>query len=159
MSYAILMRRIRILHSFSVVFLYWSASSSDSDPQYANIDERKRKRMLSNRESARRSRMRKQKRLQDLVQEVNALQKDNSQISEKIGVATQYYIEMQSANNVLRAQAMELTERLRSLNSVLQVVEEADGYAIDIPEIPEPWQLPCSIQPIMALVDMFEYDG
>ncbi|KAK5783774.1 hypothetical protein V6Z11_A11G120600 [Gossypium hirsutum] len=136
-----------------------SASSSDSDPQYANIDERKRKRMLSNRESARRSRMRKQKRLQDLVQEVNALQKDNSQISEKIGVATQYYIEMQSANNVLRAQAMELTERLRSLNSVLQVVEEADGYAIDIPEIPEPWQLPCSIQPIMALVDMFEYDG
>ncbi|TYJ09149.1 hypothetical protein E1A91_A11G121100v1 [Gossypium mustelinum] len=136
-----------------------SASSSDSDPQYANIDERKRKRMLSNRESARRSRMRKQKRLQDLVQEVNALQKDNSQISEKIGVATQYYIEMQSANNVLRAQAMELTERLRSLNSVLQVVVEADGYAIDIPEIPEPWQLPCSIQPIMALVDMFEYDG
>lgn len=136
-----------------------SSSDSDSDPQYANIDERKSKRMLSNRESARRSRMRKQKRLQDLVEEVSALQKDNSQISERISVATQRYIEMQSANHVLRAQAMELTERLRSLNSVLHVVEEVGGYAVDIPDILEPWQLPCPIQPIMASVDMFECDG
>ncbi|KAE8722843.1 CP12 domain-containing protein 1 [Hibiscus syriacus] len=162
------MRRIRILHSFSVVFLYWfymasaqgSATSSDSDPRYVNIDERKRKRMLSNRESARRSRMRKQKQLEDLVEEVSALQKGNKQISEKIGVTTQRYVEMQSSNNVLRAQAMELTERLRSLNSVLHIVEEVGGYDIDIPEIPDPllkpWQLPCPIQPVMASVDMFE---
>ncbi|XP_039061851.1 bZIP transcription factor 53-like [Hibiscus syriacus] len=137
-----------------------SATSSDSDPRYVNIDERKRKRMLSNRESARRSRMRKQKQLEDLVEEVSALQKGNKQISEKIGVTTQRYVEMQSSNNVLRAQAMELTERLRSLNSVLHIVEEVGGYDIDIPEIPDPllkpWQLPCPIQPVMASVDMFE---
>ncbi|KAH1130319.1 hypothetical protein J1N35_001697 [Gossypium stocksii] len=130
-----------------------SASSSDSD-------ERKRKRMLSNRESARRSRIRKQKQLEDLVNEVSALQKDNSQLSEKINVATQRYAEMECANNVLRAQAMELTERLRSLNSVLHIVEEVSGYAVDIPEIPDPlmkpWQIPCPVQPIMALADMFE---
>ncbi|XWS31819.1 hypothetical protein CRYUN_Cryun23aG0109000 [Craigia yunnanensis] len=136
------------------------ASSSDSDPRYANIDERKRKRMLSNRESARRSRMRKQKQLEDLVNEVSALQKDNSQLSERINVTTQRYIEMESANNVLRAQAMELTERLQSLNSVLHIVEEVSGYAVDIPEILDPqlkpWQLPCLIQPIMASADMFE---
>ncbi|MBA0548668.1 hypothetical protein Golob_019754 [Gossypium lobatum] len=129
------------------------ASSSDSD-------ERKRKRMLSNRESARRSRIRKQKQLEDLVNEVSALQKDNSQLSEKINVATQRYAEMECANNVLRAQAMELTERLRSLNSVLHIVEEVGGYAVDIPEIPDPlmkpWQIPCPVQPIMALADMFE---
>ncbi|MBA0704294.1 hypothetical protein Golax_016563 [Gossypium laxum] len=129
------------------------ASSSDSD-------ERKRKRMLSNRESARRSRIRKQKQLEDLVNEVSALQKDNSQLSEKINVATQGYAEMECANNVLRAQAMELTERLRSLNSVLHIVEEVSGYAVDIPEIPDPlmkpWQIPCPVQPIMALADMFE---
>ncbi|KAG4138411.1 hypothetical protein ERO13_D07G132900v2 [Gossypium hirsutum] len=129
------------------------ASSSDSD-------ERKRKRMLSNRESARRSRIRKQKQLEDLVNEVSALQKDNSQLSEKINVATQRYAEMECANNVLRAQAMELTERLRSLNSVLHIVEEVSGYAVDIPEIPDPlmkpWQIPCPVQPIMALADMFE---
>ncbi|MBA0790726.1 hypothetical protein Gohar_015357 [Gossypium harknessii] len=129
------------------------ASSSDSD-------ERKRKRMLSNRESARRSRIRKQKQLEDLVNEVSALQKDNGQLSEKINFATQRYAEMECANNVLRAQAMELTERLRSLNSVLHIVEEVSGYAVDIPEIPDPlmkpWQIPCPVQPIMALADMFE---
>lgn len=105
--------------------------------------------------------MRKQKQLEDSVNEVSALQKDNSQLSEKINIATQRYIEMESANNVLRAQAMELTERLRSLNSVLHIVEEVSGFAVDIPEIPdsilEPWQLPCPIQPVMASADMFEY--
>ncbi|KAL4360482.1 hypothetical protein GQ457_04G029330 [Hibiscus cannabinus] len=137
------------------------ASSSDSDPRYANIDERKRKRMLSNRESARRSRMRKQKQLGDLAEEMSTLQKENSQISERISAAAQRYIEMQSANNVLRAQAMELTDRLRSLNSVLHIMEEVGGYDVVIPEIPdpllEPWQLPCPIQPIFASVDMLEY--
>ncbi|XWS36102.1 hypothetical protein CRYUN_Cryun20dG0055400 [Craigia yunnanensis] len=137
-----------------------ASSGSDSDPRYANIDERKRKRMLSNRESARWSRMRKQKQLEDLVNEVSTLQKENSQLSEGINVTTQRYIEMESANNVLRAQAMELTERLRSQNSVLHIVEEVSGYAVEIPEIPDPllkpWQLPCPIQPIMASADMFE---
>ncbi|OMP06523.1 hypothetical protein CCACVL1_01532 [Corchorus capsularis] len=137
-----------------------ASSGSDSDPRYANVDERKRKRMLSNRESARRSRMRKQKQLEDLVNEASALQKDNSRVSEAINVATQRYIEMESANNVLRAQAMELTERLRSLNSVLHIVEEVSGYDVEIPEIPDPllkpWQLPCPVQPIMASADMFE---
>ncbi|KAK8636106.1 hypothetical protein V6N13_004816 [Hibiscus sabdariffa] len=136
------------------------ASSSDSDPRYANIDEKKRKRMLSNRDSARRSRIRKQKQLEDLVNEVSALQKDNGQLSEKISVATQRYMEMENANNVLRAQAMELTERLRSLNSVLHIVEEVGGYAVEIPEIPDPlmkpWQLPCPIQSIMASADVLE---
>ncbi|XP_022757889.1 bZIP transcription factor 53-like [Durio zibethinus] len=136
------------------------ASSSDSDPRYASIDERKRKRMLSNRESARRSRMKKQKQLEDLVNEESTLQKENSQLSERINVTTQHYIQMESANNVLRAQAMELTERLRYLNSVLHIVEEVSGYAVDIPEIPdpqmEPWQLTFPIQPIMASADMFE---
>ncbi|XWS46562.1 hypothetical protein CRYUN_Cryun14cG0078500 [Craigia yunnanensis] len=116
-----------------------ASSGSDSDPRYANIDERKRKRMLSNRESAR---------------------KENSQLSEGINVSTQRYIVMESANNVLRDQAMELTERLRSLNSVLHIVEEVSGYAVEIPEIPDPllkpWQLPCLVQPIMASADMFE---
>ncbi|KAK8711481.1 hypothetical protein V6N13_146763 [Hibiscus sabdariffa] len=137
-----------------------SASSSDSDPRSVNIDERKRKRMLSNRESARRSRMRKQKQLEDLAEEASALQKGNSQISEKINVTTQRYVEMQSANSVLRAQAMELTERLRSLNSVLHIAEEVSGHDIDIPEVPDPllkpWQLHCPIQPIMTSVDNFE---
>ncbi|KAJ4884856.1 basic region/leucine zipper motif 53 [Raphanus sativus] len=123
---------------------------SDSDPRYAAVtDERKRKRMISNRESARRSRMRKQKQLGDLINEVTVLKNDNAKIAEQVDAATRKYVEMESKNDVLRAQASELTERLRSLNSVLEMVEEISGQALDIPEIPDsmqnPWQVPCPI--------------
>uniref|UniRef100_A0A6N2LYS2 BZIP domain-containing protein n=1 Tax=Salix viminalis TaxID=40686 RepID=A0A6N2LYS2_SALVM len=135
-----------------------ASSGSDSDPRYANLDERKRKRMISNRESARRSRMRKQKQMEDLVNEASKLQNENNQLMQGINAAHQRRMEMESANNVLRAQAVELTERLRSLNSVLQVVEEVSGLSMEIPEIPdtmlELWQLPCSVPPIMASADM-----
>ncbi|KAF2304779.1 hypothetical protein GH714_037940 [Hevea brasiliensis] len=99
-------------------------SGSDSDPRYASIDERKRKRMISNRESARRSRMRKQKQMGDLVNEASLLQNENDRLRQNINDNTQRYVEIESANSVLRAQAMELTERLLSLNSVLQIAEE-----------------------------------
>lgn len=128
------------------------SSGSDSDPKYANIDERKRKRMISNRESARRSRMKKQQHLEELMSQVTQLKSENSHISQRIDSATQLYIAVESENNVLRAQLMELTDRLRSLNSLLQIVEEVSGLAMDIPEIPEnllePWQMPCPIQPM-----------
>ncbi|KAB1210130.1 Ocs element-binding factor 1 [Morella rubra] len=136
-----------------------ASSGSDSDPRYAAVDERKRKRMLSNRESARRSRVRKQKQLEDLTNEVSRLQMGNSQLVQSINAKEQAYVAFESANNVLRAQTMELTDRLRSLNSVLQIIEEVSGFAVDIPEIPDPllnpWQLQCPIQPIMASADTF----
>ncbi|KAK9704786.1 hypothetical protein RND81_07G010900 [Saponaria officinalis] len=128
------------------------SSGSESDPRYANMDERKRKRMISNRESARRSRMRKQQHLDELIEQANNLKTQNTQLSQRIDTTSQLYIGIESENNVLRAQIMELTDRLRSLNSVLHIVEEVSGLAVDIPEIPdtllEPWQLPCPIQPI-----------
>ncbi|KAF3574467.1 hypothetical protein F2Q69_00062469 [Brassica cretica] len=111
--------------------------------------------MISNRESARRSRMRKQKQLGDLINEVTVLKNDNAKITEQVDVATRNYVEMESRNDVLRAQASELTERLRSLNSVLEMVEEISGQALDIPEI-NPWQVSCPMQPISASADMFD---
>ncbi|XP_015868637.3 bZIP transcription factor 53 [Ziziphus jujuba] len=137
-------------------------TSSGSDGSAASIDERKRKRMLSNRESARRSRMRKQKQLEDLTSEVSQLEIANNQLRQSINAKEQTFIHVESANNVLRAQAMELTDRLRSLNSVLQIVEDVSGLMVDIPEIPEiadpllkPWQVPYSTHPITASADMF----
>ncbi|CAN8280607.1 unnamed protein product [Cochlearia groenlandica] len=103
------------------------------------IMERKRKRMKSNRESARRSRMRKQKQLSDMINEVNVLKSDNTKMSEQVDEATSKYIEMESKNNVLRAQALELTHRLRSFNSMLEMVQEISGQSFDIPlHIPFP---------------------
>ncbi|KAJ4727802.1 BZIP transcription factor [Melia azedarach] len=127
------------------------SSGSDSVPRYALVDERKRKRMISNRESARRSRMRKQKQMEDLVNEVSQLESSNAMLRQNIDASVQRYIEMESANNILRAQAMELTDNLRSLNSVLQIWAEISGLNVEIPEIPDPlmkpWQLPCPMQP------------
>ncbi|GLU07269.1 hypothetical protein SLE2022_242330 [Rubroshorea leprosula] len=130
------------------------SSGSDTDPRYEVIDERKRKRMLSNRESAKRSRIKKQKQLEDLLNEVNTLKNENSQLVQSISIVSQRYAEIEGSNNILRAQAMELTERLDSLNSMLQIVGDDNSLAMDIPEVPEslmePWQLPCLVQPIMA---------
>lgn len=116
--------------------------------------------MESNRESARRSRMRKQKQLEDLTTEVSRLQIANNQILLSINSKEQAFVQMESSNSVLRTQAMELTDRLQSLNSVLQIVEEVSGLAVDIPEIPDPllkpWQLPYATQPISAFAEMFQ---
>ncbi|KAG6647999.1 hypothetical protein I3843_07G115700 [Carya illinoinensis] len=136
-----------------------SSGSDGGDPSLATVDERKRKRMLSNRESARRSRMKKQKQMEDLTNETSRLQMANSQLLQSISAKEQAYVAIESANNILRAQVMELTDRLRSLNSVLQIIEEVSGFSVDIPEIPDPlmntWQLHHQMQPIVASADLF----
>ncbi|XP_065030584.1 bZIP transcription factor 53-like [Musa acuminata AAA Group] len=136
------------------------ASSSEGDSQPTS-DERKRKRMISNRESARRSRMRKQQHLDDLINQAEQLKNQNSQIDVQINLATQQYVKVESENAILRAQLSELTERLHSINSVLRFIEEVSGMAMDIPEIPDPLlkplQLPRAAQPIMANADMLQF--
>lgn len=63
-------------------------SGSEEDLQ-ALMKQRKQKRMLSNRESARRSRLRKQKHLDDLTAQVDQIKKENGQIMRTLNVATQ----------------------------------------------------------------------
>ncbi|KAE8729035.1 putative HIT-type Zinc finger family protein [Hibiscus syriacus] len=75
--------------------------------------------MESNRESARRSRMRKQKHLDDLTAQVTQLAKENNQILTTITFTTQHYLNIEAENSVLRAQMMELSQRLDSLNEIL----------------------------------------
>lgn len=115
---------------------------------------------MSNRESARRSRMKKQQRMDELIGEVSQIKEENKRLNEMIDATSYLYLSIASDNNVLRAQVAELTERLRSLNSVLEIASEVSGLVLDIPEIPdpllEPWQLPCLIQPVPASLDMFQ---
>lgn len=137
-----------------------SGSPSDGvDSKIAMVDDKKRKRMQSNRESARRSRIRKQQHLDDMLSRVAQLQKENRQIVESINKTTELYTQVASENNVLNARIAELTDRLQSLNSVLQMVEDVSGLAVDIPELPttlmEPWQLPFPM-PVMASANMFQ---
>ncbi|KAJ6792911.1 putative ocs element-binding factor 1 [Iris pallida] len=135
-----------------------SSASSQEDPKLllGAEDQRKRKRMISNRESARRSRMRKQQRLDDLLAQAAQLRAENERISVRIGATSERLVGLDGGNAVLRAQVAELSDRLRSLGSVLRFVEEFSEVAVDVPEMPEdpllrPWQLPCPAPyPVMA---------
>lgn len=151
-------------------------NSGSEESLQALMDQRKRKRMISNRESARRSRMRKQKHLDDLMAQVAQLRKDNHQIITSINIATRHYMNIESENSVLRAQLGELTHRLHSLNEIISFLDASNnnddddgngGAAAAIFEatsmINEPafdnFMNPLNLsylnQPIMASADMF----
>lgn len=131
----------------------------DSSPEQDSLvsDERKRKRMQSNRESARRSRMKKQLHLDTLIAEGERLKADNADMEARINPMNQQYVMVEKENQVLRAQHAELAERLQSLNSILRIYEEFMGVSMDIPDMPEsqpvpvmkPWQLPV-LDPIVT---------
>ncbi|CAA0821987.1 basic leucine-zipper 44 [Striga hermonthica] len=156
-----------------------SGNSSSGSPPVRNSGSygdtqnlRKRKRMESNRESARRSRQRKQRQLDDLTDQVARLRKDNGQISGSIDLTTQHCVRVEAENSVLRARVAELTQRLRSLNEILNLmcsagagdaaaggcVFEAEGFTgqgfgdglwntVGFNQV----------QPIMASAEMFDY--
>ncbi|PQM35717.1 bZIP transcription factor 53-like [Prunus yedoensis var. nudiflora] len=69
-------------------------SGSEEDLQVL-MDQRKRKRMISNRESARRSRMRKQKHLDDLMAQMAELKKENNQIITSVNITSQHYMNIE----------------------------------------------------------------
>ncbi|KAL5557384.1 hypothetical protein UlMin_039620 [Ulmus minor] len=129
------------------------ASSGDS-----GSDQKKRKRMLSNRESARRSRMRKQKHLDDLNGQVAQLRKDNSQILTSINITAQLFVNIEAENSVLRAQMAELTNRLQALNDIINCINSS--VVCGFGQFEEPWvnsSFPVNQQPIMASADDHTY--
>ncbi|WMV27664.1 hypothetical protein MTR67_021049 [Solanum verrucosum] len=135
-------------------------NNSGCDEVLMVVDERKRKRMQSNRESARRSRMRKQKHLDDLMCQVTQLKKENSNILSSINMTTQQYGNVEAENSVLRAQMMELTQRLQSLNEILTYINNSNNNNINNNYYYQedfqinPWNLMYVNQPIMASADM-----
>ncbi|KAI4339896.1 hypothetical protein MLD38_024781 [Melastoma candidum] len=102
-------------------------SGSEANTQNSNssgdlIDQRKRKRMESNRESAQRSRMRKQKHVDDLTAQILHLTRENVQILTGINAAAQHLVTVEAENSVLRAQVTELGQRLQSLDEILDFI-------------------------------------
>ncbi|XP_031268989.1 bZIP transcription factor 44-like [Pistacia vera] len=141
-------------------------AGSEEDLQLL-MDQRKRKRMQSNRESARRSRMRKQKHLDDLMSQVTQLRNDNNQILTGINITNQHFMNLESENSILRAQLMELSHRLESLNEILNFINannatfeaeaDLDLTSIASDSLMNPMNLIYLNQPIMASADMFQY--
>ncbi|KAK1439872.1 hypothetical protein QVD17_05694 [Tagetes erecta] len=93
-------------------------SSGGSDLQ-EEMDQRKRRRMMSNRESAKRSRMRKQKHLNDLMTRLSQLRSECDRVMTGVSIMTRDCVSLEAENSVLRAQVTELSYRLRSLIGII----------------------------------------
>ncbi|GMJ08373.1 basic leucine-zipper 1 [Hibiscus trionum] len=144
------------------------SSGSEADARGMDMDEKKRKRMISNRESARRSRMKKQKLLEDLVTETSSLKVEIHNNSNKYEVLMQKTVALESENNGLKVQQMELAQYLRKLEMMQTRIELLQFNLMNQPgrsfcdQIADPkvesWQCHGSNQPaIMASTQMLNY--
>ncbi|CAL5324352.1 bZIP transcription factor 44-like [Camellia sinensis] len=142
------------------------SSSSEGDPKQGMDDQRKRKRMISNRESARRSWMRKQKHLDELVAQASRLRDENGYVMTNVNLTSQMWANFEAENSVLRAQVDELTHRLSSLNEIIDCLSSKNDINGGFDGIGggggddflNPWNLMYVNQPIMAsAADMFTF--
>ncbi|CAL9207534.1 unnamed protein product, partial [Musa hybrid cultivar] len=120
-----------LLFVFYVVFLVACSLIIRMTQNPAAAAERRQKRTLSNRESARRSRMRKQQRLEYLTSTVVQMRDEKARMAELAAGVTQQRRLLESENSALRAQAVEFAERLQSLSSVLRLVDDVRGAAME----------------------------
>ncbi|KAL6498183.1 hypothetical protein OROGR_028580 [Orobanche gracilis] len=93
-----------------------SGASSRLGP---DIDERKRRRMISNRESARRSRIRKQKHVENLMNQVNRLKVGNGELMNRLRLVVHQTQLVCAENEYLRSEAAVLRQRLWDIRQVL----------------------------------------
>lgn len=155
-----------------------SWSPDQEEELQMKMNERKRKRKESNRESARRSRIKKQQHLEDLMAQVAHLRQSNSELATKMNLTAQNYIKIEAENSVLSAQVAELSNRLQSLDDIMNMLDVAnhgsgDAGGTDIFPMSSfgaaaatgaadwfmvsPWSSLHLNQPIMASADMFQY--
>ncbi|KAK4426432.1 Basic leucine zipper 4 [Sesamum alatum] len=103
-------------------------NSGSDEPSWKNpkplgsiIDERKRRRMISNRESARRSRMRKQRHLENLRTQLNRLRTVNEELTNRVRWVVHQDQLFRRENEHLRSEAVVLRQRLWDIRQVLLV--------------------------------------
>ncbi|KAJ8638256.1 hypothetical protein MRB53_012523 [Persea americana] len=85
--------------------------------------ERKLRRMLSNRESARRSRMRKQRQLEQLRNEATQLQIQNREMTNRLGLVL-YQCHLYWTDNArIRSETVRLRQRLSDLQRILTLMQ------------------------------------
>lgn len=105
------------------------------------VDEKKKKRMISNRESAKRSRMKKEQHMKDLNDQIFYFTRKRDEMVMKIEKAAKGYAAMENENMVLRTQKQELEKRLEYANNVCGWYE-GDGHELkssSMGVVQEPW--------------------
>ncbi|XP_020579182.1 bZIP transcription factor 2-like [Phalaenopsis equestris] len=93
------------------------AAGEPSPP--SDSDHRRLRRMISNRESARRSRMRKQRHLEDLRSRVGRLRLENHALSDKIATLSGVFVVLHCNNELLRSESAALRRRLSDIRRIL----------------------------------------
>ncbi|PWA69512.1 basic-leucine zipper domain-containing protein [Artemisia annua] len=112
-----------------------------SSKGYIMVDEKKKKRMISNRESAKRSRMKKEQHMKDLNDQIFYFTRKRDEMVTKIEKAAKGYAAVENENMVLRSQKQELEKRLEYANNVCGWYE-GDGNELKSPSmgvVQEPW--------------------
>ncbi|KAL8157393.1 hypothetical protein AgCh_002186 [Apium graveolens] len=108
-----------------------STSDEGDELQLSIINERKQRRMISNRESARRSRMRKQKHLDELLSQVHRLRTEKNDIIEKLNNVSESHDRVVLEN----ARLKEETSNLRRMLTDVQLASTYNGLR-DLEELP-----------------------
>ena len=108
-----------------------STSDEAEEHQLSIIDERKQRRMISNRESARRSRMRKQKHLDELWSQVVRLRNENHTLIDKLNQVSECHNLVLQENVRLKEEASDLRQMLTDLRmgSPYTALRELDGIS------------------------------
>lgn len=91
----------------------------NSGPDDLAINERKRKRMISNRESARRSRMRKQTHLENMRNQANRFKIENQDLTNRMQLVTGHCQIVDRNNEMLRTESILLRQRLEGIREIL----------------------------------------
>jgi len=85
----------------------------------ARMELKRKRRMESNRESAKRSRQRKQQHLDDLNSQVDQLRTTKQQLITALNITTKNCAAAEAQNSVLRTQMKELESRLSALRDII----------------------------------------
>ncbi|KAF5740076.1 putative Basic leucine-zipper 4 [Tripterygium wilfordii] len=96
-----------------------NSGSEVSNPSISSADEKKRKRKISNRESAQRSRLRKKRHVEDLTKQVNQLKIVNQDLKNRLGSTLDQCNLLWRYNDQLRSESVALLARLLDLYQFL----------------------------------------
>ncbi|EXC25266.1 Protein ABSCISIC ACID-INSENSITIVE 5 [Morus notabilis] len=100
-----------------------NSGSDGSSRAVYSVVERKHRRMISNRESARRSRWRKKRHLEDLTDQLNRLKQENRELKNRLGLLTHRCHVACRENDLLSAEFLALSSRLSDLCRILVAMQ------------------------------------
>ncbi|KAM7516965.1 hypothetical protein LguiA_006548 [Lonicera macranthoides] len=106
-----------------------STSGSETTRSVYSQEERKRRRMISNRESARRSRQRKKSHLENLTTQLNRLRTENRELRNRLCLIAQQNHLVERETQELGFEAMDLQTKLSGLYQILVNMQFSNTYS------------------------------